>query len=464
MSKLGVHVSSGNRRGFGDYLTKCAAAGSPVPVIFSVDQNVWPDIQQFSPNTIVVFRHQPRGGGEGGADAPGDTYTGDPVKSARDWMNACLPNWRLNPAHYYAPINEQDPGVLAGFTWLNTFTIECMKIAEANGFKLALYAFSSGNPKDVDHPAIGAPYRLEDGWHELLPSMQMAKANGHILLLHEYGFDSPALLDEQGQVLAPATTLRASAPHLALRYRRSYRYLQQFNADPPVVISEASAGVGGFASIGLDVWLADAQWYDSELMKDRAVIGCCLYQLGGAENIKDALPALADYISKTPTPPPLSGDQSVMPGPAEHDDSAPRTPPEPTPTPVPVPTPEPAPPPPPVPTPTPAPPPTPTPAPTPAPVPTPSTQPLDFNVSIVDCRKDPNRAKGIILTFKIDAQGGSGVYTYVCEGQTLSGPMRERPSTRSGTIVESYRVTSSDGQTKAKKFFFPASEFPPAHD
>nr|MBP7690183.1 hypothetical protein [Thermoflexales bacterium] len=223
MSKLGVHVSAGNRRGFGEFLQVCAAAGSPVPVVFSVDQDVWPDVQQFSPQTIVVFRHQNNDPHTGGQDGPGDTYVGDPIKSAQTWMAANMPTWRKNRAHYYAPINEQDAGTLVGYTWLNAFSLECMRVAEANGFKLALYGFSGGNPRDgvtdLDRST------LEDKWRELIPSLQFGKAHGHILLLHEYGFDSPAANG------GPATSLRASAPNLALRYRRSYRFLHRFNAD-----------------------------------------------------------------------------------------------------------------------------------------------------------------------------------------------------------------------------------------
>jgi hypothetical protein len=316
MSKLGVHVASGNRGGFGDFLKQCAEAGSPVPVIFAVDQNVWPDVQQFSPETIVIFRHQPRDADGSGLDAPGGMYHTDPITTARAWMNLLMPKWRLNPAHYYAPINEQDAGILEHYAWLDTFTQECLRVADANGFKLALYAFSSGNPRDDvvgpdGQPIVGGS-TLEQKWEKLLPSMRYAKANGHILLLHEYGFNSPAVVDDQGRVIAPRGTLRASAPNLALRYRRSYRYLFQFNADPPLVISEASAGAGGFAGMGPDVWLADAKWYDSELMRDRVVLGCCLYQVGGAENIRDIFPALGSYIASTPTPLAASGPLPVI--------------------------------------------------------------------------------------------------------------------------------------------------------
>lgn len=295
MSKLGVHVSSGNRRGFGDLLQKCAAAGSPVPVVFSVDQDVWPDVEKFSPQTIVVFRHQFKNVHGEGMDGPGAVYVGNPIESARRWMSEQMLSWQKNLAHYYAPLNEQDPPTLEAFAWLNTFTLECLRIADAVGFKLALFGFSGGNPKHLrgdDGQIVATP---EQCWHELIPSLQHAKANGHILLLHEYGFDSPAANG------GPATSLRASAPWLALRYRDAIRYLHPFEADPPVVIGECGPGVGGFAEISLDAWLADVGWYDSELMRDKIVLGACLYQLGGAENIRDGLSRLGGYIATTQT-------------------------------------------------------------------------------------------------------------------------------------------------------------------
>jgi len=429
MSKLGVHVSAGNRRGFGEFLKTCA--GSPVPVVFSVDQDVWPDVQQFSPTTLVVFRHQNKDPRTGGQDGPGDAYVGDPVKSAQRWLAANMPTWRKNRAHYYAPLNEQDAGTLPGYTWLNLFSLECLRLADEQGFKLALYGFSGGNPRDgvtdLDRST------LEDKWRELIPSLQYAKQHGHILLLHEYGFDSPAAND------GPRASLRASAPHLALRYRRSYRFLHQFNADPPLVISEAGSGVGGFGSLGQAAWLADAVWYDSELVRDRVVLGCCLYQVGGAENIKDALPALGKYIAATPTPAPESGALPVVletggPDPIE----PPPDPIEPPPAPIDPPA-DPI-------------------EPPPAP-----NAPLDFDVRLISCRRDPDSApkqKRLILTFEITATGGQAPYTYVCEGQSLSSPVRERLATRQGAVIESYTVTDASGQTQQRKFFFPAREFP----
>ena len=105
-------------------------------------------------------------------------------------------------------------------------------------------------PKTCRHPAVGEPFTRDEAWLELVPSLQRAKANGHILLLHEYGFDF--------------VTLKTSMPYLAMRYRHAYRLLAQYNADPPLVISEASAGVG-YAGIAPKAWIDDAAWYDSEI-------------------------------------------------------------------------------------------------------------------------------------------------------------------------------------------------------
>ena len=451
MSKLGVHVSSGDRRGFGDYLRTCAEAGSPVPVIFSVGQDVWPDVEKFSPQTVVIFRTQVTASGHLLNDGPGSMYTGDPVQTARDWMADMMGLWAKNRAQYYAPLNEQDPSVLEGFRWLNEFTIECMKIAEANNYKLALYAFSAGNPKNVDKPTIGNPFTRYDAWRELVPSLQLAKANGHILLLHEYGL--------------AYGTLYESTPYLALRYRGSYRYLRQYNADPPLVISEASAGVG-FKGNDPQVWLKDAEWYDGELMKDRCVIGSCLYQLGGDENLRDMLPALTEYIARTKSPDPAQQADPVVDGPDCTPAGLPvaeTMPPVEGPGPAPIPTPTP----PaqaelePEPTPEPAPTPAPTPEPMPTPAPLPSTGPLDFNVVIASVRADPDQPNNVIVTFRVEATGGNGEYQYFCEGTPFSGPTRDRLSGRSGPIIEAYRVASGDGQSVEKKFFFHPRDFPP---
>jgi hypothetical protein len=287
--KLGLHVvTQGDQKGSGDFLKRCADAGTPIPVIFAVGKDVMPDVQKYTPTTKVIFRAQANIKNKELGDGPDGMYTGDPVLSARAWMAEMMPVWAKNKADWYAPLNEQDPATLKDFAWLNKFGQECMVVADRVGYKLAMYAFSGGNPKDVENPSVGEPFTREQAWNELISSLRYAKANGHILLLHEYGFDFG--------------TLRASTPHLALRYRRAYEFLARFDANPPLVISEASAGVGFKGSVPPGQWVQDAAWYDQELCKDPWVIGCCLYQLGGDENLVSVLPALSDYIVTRKTP------------------------------------------------------------------------------------------------------------------------------------------------------------------
>jgi hypothetical protein len=280
MSKLGLHVSAGNRRGFGELLAYCANANSPVAVVFSVDQDLWPDISGKSPSTLYIFRTKVND------DAPQNAYNGDAVQMAHDWMASQIPVWRMNQANYYAPLNELDPkpqisgDPLAHYKWFNDFCVECVNIAEANGFKLALPAFSVGNPPDENGVT-----RYE-GWEQLLPLLRRLATGGHIVILHEYG-------EKFG-------TLMNSRPYHALRYRSALRFFAQYKLSIKVVISEASGGIG--YTIDQKTWMVDAAAYDTELCLDRAVVGCCLYQLGGVENFVNILPQLEMYIVSHRTP------------------------------------------------------------------------------------------------------------------------------------------------------------------
>ena len=112
MSKLGLHISAGKHNGLADALRQCHEAGNPIPVIFSVDQNVWPDIARYSPKTVFIFRTQHNWMYESIGDGPGSMYQGGvegAIAAARSWMADIMPVWAMNPAHYYAPINEQEP-------------------------------------------------------------------------------------------------------------------------------------------------------------------------------------------------------------------------------------------------------------------------------------------------------------------------------------------------------------------
>jgi hypothetical protein len=95
------------------------------------------------------------------------------------------------------------------------------------------------------------------------------------------------------------------------------------------------------------------------------------------------------------------------------------------------------------------------PAPTVPPV---STGPLDFQVSLVGCRRDDSREGGVILTFKVDATGGNGIYTYIREGQSVT-QVSERPATKGSGVIDAWRVRAGDGQEVQRKYRFAGSEF-----
>jgi hypothetical protein len=87
-----------------------------------------------------------------------------------------------------------------------------------------------------------------------------------------------------------------------------------------------------------------------------------------------------------------------------------------------------------------------------------STGPLDFQVLLVGCRRDSSREGGVILTFKVEATGGNGVYTYIREGQVVP-QLSERPATKGNAVIDAWRVRSGDGQEVEKKFRFTGKEF-----
>ncbi len=287
MSKFGFHISAGTRTGFGTVLANCYNAKSPIKIIHALDQNVWDDIIKYSPSTKLIYRHQING-----RDNPENMFSGTEQEirnRAINWMNQMRVNWNLNRADYYAPLNEPNPDTLAQCKALDIFMDQCIILAESWGLKLALPGFSTGTPSD------DSGVTRYQRWAEMLPSLTKMKKGGHLLNLHEYGFDK---------------TLKDSAPNHATRFRSAVTYLSQFNADPQIVVTECSPGAGYDKADSAEFFINDLAWYDNEVMTGQYwehIIGFCAYQLGGAENYYAILPKIGEYISTHPdpiTPPP----------------------------------------------------------------------------------------------------------------------------------------------------------------
>jgi hypothetical protein len=79
-------------------------------------------------------------------------------------------------------------------------------------------------------------------------------------------------------------------------------------------------------------------------------------------------------------------------------------------------------------------------------------------VFLVGCRRDDTREGGVILTFKVEATGGNGIYTFIREGQVVA-QISERPATKGNAVIDAWRVRSGDGQEIERKYRFTGSEF-----
>ncbi len=281
-SKLGVHIVQGARTGFGDYLRGAHAAGTPVPLVKSIDDYApLQEAKEINPKTVTIFRTFKLG------DTPPGNFTGVPEAVAAAWMEDQMRHWQLGGADYFEPINEPAPASLDGYRWLNDFSLACMRIAEHNGFRLCLYNFAGGVPGD-DPPGHPGGASAVDKFRALLPSLRHALDNNHALGLHGYG-------------LAGSGSLKESAQSSALHYRAFYKnVLEPAGLGKLKLFITEAAPFGGheWDRQGKEAFLDDVFWYDREVRKDPYLIGVALYTLGdwAKANFQDALSDITQHF------------------------------------------------------------------------------------------------------------------------------------------------------------------------
>lgn len=267
MSKLGTHTNS-QPTGLGTFLHDTYYGGSAVPALFALDIDVSPDVKAKSPVTKIVFRTQ-----KFGADN-GAMYQGDAVQAGRARVDQCLATWRLNPADWYAPINEPGRSDVEGLTWLCNFYLGAMQRADEVGVKLCIGEWSAGMPPIA--PNFISLYT---------PMLRYAAQHGHILGLHEYSLNGPMI----------------GSP-LCLRYRSLYAALPA-DARPKLMISEAGPGAGYNTGYTGQAYIDVVAAYDAEVMKDPYVLGVALFKLGkGESDMAAVMPLLTQYVIDHPTP------------------------------------------------------------------------------------------------------------------------------------------------------------------
>ncbi len=285
-SKLGLHTIK-PAQGF-PFVRGVREAGARVALVKALGGlGLLREVKAVSPETITVGRVV--------APQTVPVGEGDPAAQAAAIMAAHIPQWQneRDVTDYWEVLNEVDAPTPEGHAWLARFYIAAMDIAEGQGFRLALFSYSTGVPEWHDWAAI-----VETG------VFARAQAGGHILALHEY--DWPTLRDNWGQGIPGATPDPDRGP-LAGRYRHLYRdFLIPRGEVIPLAITECGLDPGVTPGAQMDPywerrWLKELAWYDSKLTEDDYVLGAAIFTLGGDEAWRDfeyahLLPQLHDYI------------------------------------------------------------------------------------------------------------------------------------------------------------------------
>ncbi len=270
MSKFGFNIGA-SPTGLADILRATAAAHSPIPIVFALGHNIASVRNEYSPTTKIVYRDQ-RFGADNGA-----MYQGTPEQAhlaGHAWAAKLIPIWRLNQANFYSHTNEPGVNTPEGLRWLSAFNMGVMDEVQENGLKVTIGGWSLGNPP-LDAASIEA----------IVPMFRQAAQNGHIAEVHEYSQHGPM----QGSPFA-------------LRYRQLYAALPE-DAQPPLVIAEASSGAGYGTALFGQAWVDDMGWYDQQTMPDRWVIGFCTFRYGqGESNLTEVIPLIQEWIINHPTP------------------------------------------------------------------------------------------------------------------------------------------------------------------
>jgi len=266
------------------------------------------DIHDASPDTIIVGRVDK---GWNGDSIEGVNLSGDLLVEAQRIMNLAMPVWAQFPnVRYWEILNEEDPVGVDGHRRMGIFQSHCIDIADANGYKLALFSYSLGVPEWEEWEAIVAT-----------GVFAKAKTGGHALALHEYSYPMDTGFGEAlpGQPAYPNRGI------LACRYRWLYEdFLKPLNQVVPLFITEAQIALPDFPTlITPEAWLDELAWYDERLAEDYYVVGAHLFTLssvpgwtnfnwvewrshlvGYALSVKDRRNALAPIIEE-PVDPPL---------------------------------------------------------------------------------------------------------------------------------------------------------------
>lgn len=187
MSRIGVHVGTGSRNGYGlvcdakpALVFATGEGGAVKEAVARSDGHAYGVYR-----SIKYYNNHPEGFG---LNDPASTR--EEIYAVADMFYPLLKeDWEQNPAYAYAVINESganDTTVIKNYVW---YEWRMMELAEPDGFRICLSNLFSGAPDDGS-VAGGSPTGGMETWKkEYGPLLARGYAGGHIYGRHVYGFD-----------------------------------------------------------------------------------------------------------------------------------------------------------------------------------------------------------------------------------------------------------------------------------
>ena len=275
-TKLGVHVSTGPRGGFGPL---CLAA--PAVVLAVGEGGALLEAKEKSRGrTVTIYRDitvYPNA-------PPGIDHMTEAgaIAAAEFFWPRLRERYDLNPADYYQPTNEIGGDNEQTLANLIVFESRLMDLAERDGYRLV-----------VGSPAGGSPANW-DLWLNFFASLiRRAGEGGHLYGRHAYGgvvMASNGLLTKAGPAAADSNSGRPF---------REAAYLRKAGISTPLIISEAGPH-GGMRFPGTEKMLEDVAGYDALCAQHNNIWGFCLWTFGDygpfPVNIQPASGELAAYL------------------------------------------------------------------------------------------------------------------------------------------------------------------------
>ncbi len=248
--KIGFHIGpGGNRQGFGDYLAQLAAHGVPAVVKSADDYGGIVEALNYNPDNITIFRMT------GGALELPDYNLSPELAAEQHWdrILAALPP-EFDARTWLEVMNEPDK---ARADWLGYFTYEIGLLALRDGYKLAAFGWSTGEPEPEHWEALG-----------MLAYLQLAADHPDQLAvaLHEYSLSTADI----GNIY----------PYLVGRFQILFQLCDQHGIPRPTVLI-TEWGWEAFSVPDVSTAMEDIAWAAWLYAAYPQVKGAAIWYLGG---------------------------------------------------------------------------------------------------------------------------------------------------------------------------------------